>query len=291
METVDISANVPVFSEIEWQKLDLIKGAEEFGKTLGLKETSNFKDFVETDPKLYRFFVCLKNSVPFSLLDPKIKQLELSEKEEFLKNHPNHSDYVFETIVYNAYAGGSITTRKLLALSDDELVGVVVHEKFHDSVGMPLHMDEAAAMLVGISATALFVGGDQEMVKERLKEHLDEEVTRCLNLWEGLNKTIDKDKKGLSKNQERMRRIGFGLSGYKNVIDFASCLTYNHYFPLMFDLFRHFNFELPKFIEFCKNFPRKEDHSEDAREHFHETRKREFAAERIIRNMIGGANK
>lgn len=292
------------FSKKEKKSFALINEIKEFEKTVGLKETENFKIFRDAE-YLYTSLRCQKRTEPaFSYIDPKMTVIRDSDFKtaedavDFFKNGYKEqfdSDQYQCDILRGVSANGTIVNRRLLSWSPWALVTVVIHEDFHDNSHLPHHIEEAAADLVSYAIAFNygfdFKSGDGNGVHCYLAEQLKE--ARVIN---GLHSEI----MGLSRLRagdkitesyyllEKDRIIGeakkhLGWSNDTSEIYLTNYHSYTYYFPLMYELFYALGADINHFIEFLRKMPFKAPEFTTRPEYFGKTRMIEKEIEDFIR--------
>lgn len=272
--------NNKFFSGKELFNLELIKKAKSFGRSIGLNKTDNFKSFEKDEKFLDTPYFCDKYVLPFSYFDPELRILT----KPFICS----SNEISYSINILAEAGGSKVTRRILELSEIELIKTVIHEKFHDTVHLPFHLNEAAAMLVEIAGCGLFFQNSKEKIVSNLYDCIRENVTPCFECRDELAQLIIALKFGkISENRFEVERNEILKKyEYENQIQISFNNTYYYYFPLMVRLFGFMNNDLKSFVRFFKNFPFCDVHFTDRIAGFEQTRKREQKAEKFIEDFM-----
>ena len=279
------------FSREEIRKLELIKKAKKFGQeVLGLHPTSNFIVFEERLSKYSLLFFSKKTDVAFSYDDPLMSAISSDyddEKTAVIKYEIATGDYdVFLASV--AMSSGTYITRKFLTYSDKTIVRTVLHEDLHDNISLPRHMEESVAAVFEAAAAARFYNESDK----------DFRVTMGFALFAALD--LDMLFHEISDLNQKFKSGELSLAGYlterdkkikesyyPSMAEISVMHTYKHYFALWYKLLRAMNFNVPKFIDFLRAFPFKEEKKEwGQQKSFEETMKLEEEASAYVEGVI-----
>ena len=281
--------NFKRFNGEERRKLELIKKAKEFGKTIGLSETRNFTNFVEECKTLKNLCGFSDTILPFSEIDPDFFYFKYSSDDQKVVRE----GYILRKVEFFALSGNSFVTRDLIKTSNDKLVGSILHEDFHDSVSLPRHIDEAAAKIVEIFSRTIFnPNNSKKFAFAMLKRYLCYNVLPNLNCFDELKKVYDKLSLGKITLKTFERKRGKILLRYRlrkeGLVGIIFEMIYHYYFPLLLELLQAFDCDISAFISFFKEFPYKEVRGGGrlTRKYFEETRQIEIEAEKYIKNKI-----
>ncbi len=252
------------FTPKEQQSLELIQKVKAFAPTLNLGPTSNFEKFEEGDGTYNLLYYHFKEDIPFSYLDNTMKILlcphdNLADNWLFLLvRGVNAEDYDIFLYPAAAVAGGTIVTRRLLNMESKYLASAVIHEDFHDNARLPRHVDEAAALLVGLVGSGLFFGQTEAQIRQRLNKELErrQDVVYCHKRLVDLAGLYAVGKISFPTYESEKRRLVALLSvNTHNAAEVTFQHTYSYYFPLMCRLFYALDGDLARFVKVMKEAP------------------------------------
>ncbi len=159
----------------------------------------------------------------------------------------------------SAVSGDMPVHQALLKRSPFNIVGLVAHEDWHMTVGLPLHLEEASAALIEIAAPVLFGYSRERSLKEFARwskcvvaiNLCHKEISAMAVQLE--NKEITYEQY-LARREQCVRVAEKSQDCYPelNPTKVAHLHTYTYYFPLLYRLYNACGCDLLKFIEVLK---------------------------------------
>lgn len=279
------------FTKKEKEKTELIKKVKEYGESLGLHSTKNFKEYQEKVSRYNIFFYNKKIDVPFSYVDPKIAviQSDFDTLEGSVKGYEiNTEEYDVHFYTTIGVSGGTYITKKLLEHSNTTIAQTVLHEDLHDNMDLPRHMEETAALIFGVAAASRYFKESERSFRSTMSFTLldaliVEELHSDISL---LNQEYQDGKIDLKTYLSR-RDEKIANSWYGSMAEISQHHTYKHYFTLFYRLLKAMKYDLPRFVKFLQNFPYKQPVWTNGHEwYFAETLRIEKEAEVYVESTI-----
>jgi len=249
-----------------WELIDEVKV---FEKSLGMKPTENFLHYKAKEDSYNLLFYCRKDVMPFSYLDPQLVSMKSTidnlegNIEELAKIGVTPEEYDIYFYTTQGLSGGTVITKSLLNSDPEEIVAIVLHEDFHDNVSIPFHFNEAAAVVFGYGGMCKFFGYDPSNVLRIIHttaksyDFCHDELSLLVRRYANgkgdisLAKFMIEKKIALARLEKRVYRENVTAA---NV---AQNHSYFHYYGLILQLFKSFDYEPAPFLRFLNDVPYK----------------------------------
>ena len=253
-------------------RLELIDKIKAFEKKLGFNETENFRVYSDNVEAYDYYFYTSKTDLPYSLDDPSLQHGR--GKPENAPIDLAKYDVYFYSI--EAVAGVKTpVTKSLLRAPLHRFIHVVLHEDWHEQMDSPLSIEEPCAEVVSYPAAILFAEkefGRDSKVYERLKDGFRkklEESKLYQQYYDELKllyaqfhsgeiseaETLANKEELLESMAEDLQGLWGGKPSQLNNAFIAFQMTYQRYFPLMYQVYSATGFDLRKTMAIFRSVP------------------------------------
>ncbi len=267
--------NPPVASDEEQvRRLELVGKIKAFEKTLGFKETENFRYYSEkTEAFDYHYFTS-RTALPYSFEDP-LLQWGVGSSESVSIDRKKYDVFYYSV---EAVAGVKTpVTGSLLKAPLPRFIHVIFHEDWHEQIDLPNGIEEPAAEVVGYGAALLFAGDEfgrdsavyrtlEAEYQDKLKEskiygnyhQLLDTLYTSFKSGEVLEaQTLSRKADLLASLGDDLEQVWGGRPDQLNNAYLAFQITYSRHFPLMYELYLATGSDLAKTIEIFLAMPHK----------------------------------
>ena len=260
--------------EEQVRRLELIGKIKAFEKTLGFKETDNFRYYSETTEAFDYHYFTSRTALPYSFEDP-LLQWGVGSSESVSIDRKKYDVFYYSV---EAVAGVKTpVTRSLLKAPLPRFIHVIFHEDWHEQIDLPNGIEEPAAEVIGYGAALLFAGEEfgrdsavyrtlEAQYENKLKEsmvydryhHLLDTLYMAFQSGEIAEAQTLSGKTGLLASLgDDLEQIWGAQPDQLNNAYLAFQITYSRHFPLMYELYSATGPDLAKTIEIFLSMPHK----------------------------------